>query len=618
MTEAAGKKDLVELFGIYRAEWLSDALFRLFSRPSYFPELETPRPCVLVGGRGTGKTTVLRCLSYEGRFALEGSTGAPVKEWGYFGFYYKVNTNSVRAFQGEELTERQWQKLFAHYLNLILCGRVVEFLEWHNPLVQGAVSLAPGVCNDVAESLFCDDALTQEQLLASINRGIRRFEGWVNNIDPDNLPDLSMQQVVIDTLCNAVLALPQFAEKRLFFIIDEFENLLDDQQAVVNSLVKHCGPGYTFKIGVRELGWRRRSTLHSNEQLQSPADYELIDINLRLDGEQFVKFATEVCSLRVAERFPDGLDLDVMLPSLSVEEEAKLLGVDAKARRMLDALEAEAPQTVALVQDATPLELALMQYWSGTQRKTLAAIANDWKSNPEAWKDRYHNYRVPLLFTLRGSRPGVRKYYAGWRTFTLLAGNNIRYLLQLIGEALRLQRQDGKPADGEEIRPLIQTNAAISVGGKNVKELEGLGVHGAQLTRLVLSLGRLFEMLALEPESRRPEITRFYLPEDEPLGDVDELLRAAVMHLALVRRVSSQRTDLDLKAYDYAVHPIFAAFFGFSHRDMRKIKLSPTDILKLMQDPKRAIREIVRSNDRSGDAPLPEQLRLFESFYGSD
>lgn len=618
MSEEGAAKSLVELFGIYRAEWLSDALFKLFSRPTYFPELETPRPCVLVGGRGTGKTTVLRCLSYEGRFALDGKRTEQIPNWSYFGFYYKVNTNSVRAFQGEELSERQWQKLFAHYLNLILCGRLVEFLEWYKSILPGAKSLSPNLCDEIASALFCDHAGSQSELFASIEKGVRRFEAWVNNIDPQNLPQLSMQGAVMEDLSRAILRLPQFVGKKIFFIIDEFENLLDDQQEVVNTLIKHCGPDYTFKIGVRELGWTRRSTLHQNEQLVSPADYERIDIEQRLDADQFVKFATEVCSLRAAARFPGGLDLDGMLPSISVEEEARLLGADIKARDVLEELERSAPELSAMVEDATPLELALVEYWARTQKMSIAAVVQERQREPGMWRDRLHNYQVPLLFTLRGSRPGIRKYYAGWRTFTLLAGGNIRYLLQLIGEALRLQQSDGQPADGEPIRPLIQTQAAIAVGAQNVKELEGLGVHGAQLTRLVLSLGRLFEMLALEPEGRRPEITRFTLAEDEPLDSVEPLLRAAVMHLALVRRVSSQRTDLDLKAYDYAVHPIFAAFFGFSHRDMRKIKLKPGDILQLMQDPKRAIRQIMRTSDPAGDLPLPDQLRLFEKFYGRD
>jgi hypothetical protein len=616
MTSATTTKDLVELFGIYRAEWLSDALFKLFTKPTYYPELETARPCVLVGGRGTGKTTVLRCLSYEGRFALDGEDASRVADWPYYGFYYKVNTNSVRAFQGEELSLRQWQKLFAHYINLVLCGRLVEFLEWHTMMVAESEPLSEGMCSEIANALFCEAADTQATLLASIQRGVRRFEAWINNIDPDQLPNLSMQGTVLDDLCSAVLALPQFSSKRFFFIIDEYENLLDDQQEVVNTLIKHCGPGYTFKIGVRELGWRRRSTLYDNEQLVSPADYERIDIEQRLEGEQFVKFATEVCGLRASGRFPEGIDLDTMLPFLKAEDEAKLLGAESRAREVRDELERTDPEAARLIDDASALELALVQYWARTKKKSLSEIVHDRAKNPKAWSDRLHNYRIPLLFTLRGSRPGIRKYYAGWRTFTLLAGNNIRYLLQLVGQALLLQRQSGELADGEPIAPGIQTQAAIAVGAKNVKELEGLGIHGAQLTRLVLSLGRLFEMLALQPEGRRPEITRFTLPEDEPLGAVEGILQAAVMHMALVRTVSSQRTDFDLKSYDYAVHPIFAAFFGFSHRDMRKITLSPDIILLLMQDPKAAIKKVMRTSDDSSDQPLPDQLRLFESFYG--
>jgi hypothetical protein len=63
-------KKLNELFGSYRAEWLKGKIYDFFTEPSYFAALKGIRPCVLQGGRGTGKTTVLKGLSYQGQFAL--------------------------------------------------------------------------------------------------------------------------------------------------------------------------------------------------------------------------------------------------------------------------------------------------------------------------------------------------------------------------------------------------------------------------------------------------------------------------------------------------------------------------------------------------------------------
>lgn len=131
-------EQLGELFGSYKAEWLQERIFELFTEPAYFPDLVTSRPCMLVGDRGTGKTTVLRCLSYEGRYALSERRDSAIATWDYFGFYYRVNTNRVTAFQGPELEEATWTRLFGHYVNLLLCGQVVEFLSWYGRRVSNA------------------------------------------------------------------------------------------------------------------------------------------------------------------------------------------------------------------------------------------------------------------------------------------------------------------------------------------------------------------------------------------------------------------------------------------------------------------------------------------------
>ena len=112
------RKKLVDLFSGYRAEWLDERIFDLFTEPSYFPQLTTSHPCFLEGGRGTGKTTTLRCLSYQGQAALRNISEITVSDWSYFGMYYRINTNRVRAFSGNELDTSNWINMFAHYVNL--------------------------------------------------------------------------------------------------------------------------------------------------------------------------------------------------------------------------------------------------------------------------------------------------------------------------------------------------------------------------------------------------------------------------------------------------------------------------------------------------------------------
>jgi hypothetical protein len=153
---------------------------------------------------------------------------------------------------------------------------------------------------------------------------------------------------------------------------------------------------------------------------------------------------------------------------------------------------------------------------------------------------------------------------------------------------------------------------------KNIAELEGLSVQGAQLTKLVLGLGRVFQVLAYHPEGHAPEQNQFALADKGLLqSEIVDLINAAVMHLALVRTSGTKlAADEDIKAYDYSLHPIFAPFFVFSYRKKRKLNLSASQLLGLINDSKVTIRDILSSINES-DAPLPEQLRLFEGYYGS-
>lgn len=605
-----------DLFGNYKAEWLGERIFDLFKEPTYFPDLERPRPCVLIGGRGTGKTTVLRTLSYEGRSA-RGQESSGIQEWPYYGFYYRVNTNRVTAFQGEDLPKESWQRLFAHYMNLVLSQQVVRFLTWYTERMPSSVILSEQDYLQISRSLNVPASPTLPLLKLAIDNTLNSFEACLNNIRSiDSLP-LSLQGAPLDLFFDKLKSTDTFREKNFFFLIDEYENFLDDQQVVINTLLKHASSDYTFKIGVRELGWRQRYTLSSSEELNSPADYVRVDIADRLSGSDFRKFARDVCDARLRHMVAEELvSIEKILPSLSDDEEAAFLGVSDRLTDFRGKLAIDPdPQIGREASELSDLELYLLQKRCEQLSITPAAAVRERRSDKTRWAHFYDNYKYAYLFSIADPRAPIRKYYAGWSTFTALASSNIRYLLELVDTALKEHVREGKSL-AEPVSPRTQTLAAQSVGKKNLFELEGYR-EGAQLVKLVLGLGRIFGVMASEPDGHAPEQNQFCLRDTAKIGpELRRILVNSVMHSALIRTLSNKLDKMDPRSYDYTIHPIFSAFFTFSYRRKRKIELSPSELLGLVEDPGKATRAILKRQGRGQRQPLPDQLRLFRGQLG--
>ena len=626
------QRQLSELFGSYRAEWLREQIFDLYTSPVYFPELTTGRSCLLVGGRGSGKTTALRALSWEGQRHLNQTSP---DTWAYYGVYYRADTNRVTAFRGPELDEDTWNRLFAHYFNLLLTERLLNFVDWYEDETHTRSILPPHACEDIATSLNIDSVQTTVDLTTRIKSARLRFEAYINNVADERPPPLSLQGAPIALLVEELSTYPAFQGKLFFFIIDEYENFLDEQQRVVNTLLKHASSAYSFKIGVRELGFRQRTTLNAHEQLRSPADYVRIDIGTKLEGV-FNEFAAKICDDRISRlNIPTSkralTSVRELFPPLSEDDEAMVLGVDRQVDAIRDQLDAVAPDMdQAPFDHLPPLYQYLIGFWSRAQADPLDETYNDFLTNRREWDTRYGNYKHALLYTIRRRKRGIHKYYAGWETFAQVAGTNIRFYLQLVEQSLLLHLEGGASL-ASPVRAMTQTQAAQGVARANLSELEGLSVHGMYLSRLVLGLGRVFQVMAEQLEGHAPEVNQFHLvddtfdarrrqrvPAEGPPMDVETLLKEAVMHLALQRFPGTKLTQAgDTEDYDYMLHPIFSPLFAISYRRKRKAALGKLQLLGLVLAPRVTIREILSGSRRTidFDEELPEQLSLFEAFY---
>lgn len=601
MDSSAILAKLDELFGSYKAEWLRGKIFDFFAAPNYFTNLKNNCPCILQGGRGTGKTTVLRGLSYQGQYALLNKDMARFDKNEFVGLYYRVNTNHVHAFQGRGIAEEDWSRLFAHYFNLLMCWEISKYLKWHQEKNSSDEVLTGCTCHLIATSLHIEkDIDSFDTLCKELESAMYKFQSDINNIGDKPIPHLSMLGDPIKLFVEQALNLHQMEGKMFYLLIDEYENLTDSQQQTVNTLLKHVPETYTFKIGVREMGWRVKYTQNKEELLNEPADYSLINISKEFSSEdkknKFAKFAKDVCDRRISELFEGeevacNFSIEDALQGLSIEKESELLKITTSDYyKEFVVFEREQGKEI----DIHPLYKFFLAYWADIHHKQIGDIVKDYEEKTKKWNVRYENYMYGLLFKIRRGRGagGIQKYYAGWNTYVKLANGNIRYLMELVYRAYYIYLQD----NGDITKPIPfdkQTIAAHDVGWRNLAELEGAWKQGVQITKLVQSLGSLFAKIAAYRGKIAPELVQFDI-DGELKPQTKELIDASVMNLALIRMSTNKMSGKEIKTYQYSLHPIFAAYFQFSFRRKRKLSLTDKDIRGCVECPEATVDAILR------------------------
>lgn len=615
------------VFGRYKAEWLREDLFPLFRRPEYFPEFEEPRPTVLVGGRGTGKTTVLKCLSYEGLYHLQGRSAAAAIEAQYVGLYWCVDANRVTALEGPELANRLWQRIFAHYVNLEIVDQLSRYASWFEAVSGRQLKVEARLLKKVAVSLHVPPPDSIVEFTEAIEGATVKLEAMINTIVDEPPGDLSIPGAPIEYMTEALASDPSLRGKAFYILVDEFENLSFSQQMVLNTLIKHGRDRHTFKIGVKEGGWRTRATLAQNEPLSHPADYDLIDLGERLSDGSYASFATEVCDTRLARAMgPESREAGRVrirnaFESLSAEEEAQLLGVKNRVRDTRKELvtDGEAGDVVELLSD---LELFYIARRAATRSVPVSEELAQYQGSRERYMRNFRdNYRQALLFTVsEHTGRGIQKYYAGWDVLVKVSGGNIRYMVELVERAFAKHGLSGRPIT-EPVSARHQTEACIEVGKKYAQEVQSLDPEGARLTYLLLGLGRFFNLLARHSAGKQPDTTSFVVSASRDSAvnlAVETLLKLAVMHQVLRRSPATKATaDVDAKEWEYSLHPIFAAFFVVPYQKKRRVRLRADHLDILSKDVRQGLSVLLKGRRRLNEVydAMPEQLSLFEAAY---
>ncbi|OHV22611.1 hypothetical protein EOS93_30935 [Rhizobium sp. RMa-01] len=274
------------------------------------PKLRTPT--LILGGKGSGKTHLMRYCSAPVRAALcGGDLGVAVANDGYLGIYIPAEGLNSHKFEGKGQHPDLWLAIFNMYFELWLattllasigeCVRsttVGKFDE--KAFVKGIMELF-----DIEVNLEFD---TIDGLIAFLTRLRKKIDYAANNVavtghmDPIEIP-FSPGRLVFGipaALANVSVA---FSETIFTYLIDEAENFTPEQQRFLNTLIRYRSGNTTFRIGARLYGIRTYQTLGSGEPIKRGSEFLQLELDAFLrDHEQEYKiFASKLVIRRLQQ-----------------------------------------------------------------------------------------------------------------------------------------------------------------------------------------------------------------------------------------------------------------------------------------------------------------------------
>lgn len=283
-------------------------------------------PMFLLGGKGSGKTHLLRYCSSAVQALRHSSLRKAIEVEGYIGTYASADGLNVHRFAGKGQSEETWLPVFAYSFELWLAISLLAAVrpaladeeltsqDWNARLINGVLSLfqsgATSRPTDFDGLLrHLSDLRAQVDIVVNNSAITRQLDGITILFSPGDLffgiPRL------LATLCEAL------QETMFVYLVDEIENLTEQQQRFLNTLVRYRKGNVTLRIGARLYGLKTEATLGSGEPIKRENEYEklFLDAHLREDERQYERLAALLVLRRLhASHMGESISVD-SLPS---------------------------------------------------------------------------------------------------------------------------------------------------------------------------------------------------------------------------------------------------------------------------------------------------------------
>ena len=613
-------------FAVNRAEEIGYDVWKEFVILPSFDELRielTQKPRVIVGGRGCGKTMLLRYLSHESAFSPNRKE-FPANPVQHIGVYWKADTQFASLLEGRGQQEDVWRAAFGHLAALVLgievlrslksiCGSKLSVLRNNQLSSLDFSTLNPTPGNAVS---------SYEKLLDYFQSELAQFEDWANDVRSTKQPRFLPGSMFIKRLVlHLQNQLPEIQQSVFSVYIDEYENLSLYQQRMINTWLKHSERPVVFNLAMKRNGFKTRAT-EGGESLANIHDYRITDLERFNSIEEFSAFAAEILMLRLQQnQQAQFFGMNKLLPALG--SSAQIGNRERLKRQVVEAASALFPSpsqqelAVAVFDDTSLLNRLRARVerglaGRGQDRKYVDALVSS--DVPEASivvpallcrkspklddivieierlkkgqanrftgkTDWIHNNFIGCYLQLFDGLVRPCPFFSGLQTYGAMARGNLRHFLELCYRAL------ARSTGGQEVSPETQSEAARQVAAELLAEVRSFGPHGNNLYAFLLRLGTLFSLSQQSPAQSEPERTHFSIREGYGAldgGDEGFLFEAEKWSVISTEKGTKKKIASDLESLEYVLNPIYSPYFHISYRKKRKLEMRASEVTTLI------------------------------------
>lgn len=572
----------------------------------------------ILGGKGTGKTHLLRYYSYPvARLRLKDETGLDVlNTLGFLAVFLRTTALDAARFEAIDGVRANWQMLFGVYLELRLAENLLE-------AVWDIMQTSPNQTFD--ENSFLREVLKSLTSPAALECGsLQEFREWVaserRNLDTEvNNAAFSGELNITMPFAVGSLSLPiksaldelhpKFAEVPLIYLLDEIENLSEYQQQVVNTLIRYGEGRATFRATGRLYARKTLATMNGGEENLPGSEFKVVFLDPILkEQKNYPKFAqnfitsrlrSEIegkfdirslfCDIKSDNCFSEALaEMKISEPPIFVSSFMRSLGIpvtEPKKNPLYPIVESLTQNFPILLSKLNVLIFSKRYKHGGDPFSLAEDVAREAANYLDGQKTgsyatAYGHYKGDLFAQLcRESGLSTNVPYAGWDTFVDMSSGNPRSLLVVLGEAYSIAAFRELKFSPETPLPIdLQTVAAEDAAKFIFEQDTNYGSNSDLAKNAVARLGNLLRTARYSLNI--PEVSPLAVSfSNESLTPEASSVLQFALNYSLVFEVSEGRADRN------------------SDQLIRKIHLNP------MLSPKWGL-----GTGRRGDLSLNEQL----------